>query len=402
KCPKCGEVIKVSQAISHDIEIELKKKYDKEILDIKETTARDLKDKESEIGDRLEKERVVLEEKLKKELKESQHIEVTDLQNQIKEKTKRLEEAEQNELILRKKQRALEEKEKKLELEMNRRLDNERKQITEKIHQEIEESHKLKDAEKAKQLEDMKGQIENLKRKAEQASQKTQGEVLELELEQVLKDEFPFDDIDPVSSGVKGGDVIQTVKTQSGRICGKILWETKRTKVWSDNWTEKLKGDQHKVKADLAVIVSEVLPKGLHHFRQIKGIWVTDIPSALSLSLALRSTLIQVATTKQIQTGKEEKKEIIYNYLTGTEFRNRVQAITEAFINMKRDLDTERRAMEKNWAKREKQIDKVVLNIAGMHGDLEGIAGTSLPAIKMLELPAGETRIKVLKKVKKA
>ncbi|MBU1004508.1 MAG: hypothetical protein KJ561_01630, partial [Nanoarchaeota archaeon] len=153
KCPKCGEVIKVSQAISHDIEIELKKKYDKEILDIKETTARDLKDKESEIGDRLEKERVVLEEKLKKELKESQHIEVTDLQNQIKEKTKRLEEAEQNELILRKKQRALEEKEKKLELEMNRRLDNERKQITEKIHQEIEESHKLKDAEKAKQLE---------------------------------------------------------------------------------------------------------------------------------------------------------------------------------------------------------------------------------------------------------
>ncbi|HIE15167.1 TPA: DUF2130 domain-containing protein, partial [Candidatus Bathyarchaeota archaeon] len=245
----------------------------------------------------------------------------------------------------------------------------------------------LKDLEKDKQINDMRLKIEELKRKVDQGSQKIQGEVLELELEELLKDEFPFDDIDPISSGVKGADIIQTVKTQAGRVCGKILWETKRTKNWNDGWIQKLKDDQRNAKADLAVIVSEVLPEDFHHFRQIDNIWVTDIPSAISLGLALRTLLIQVVRTKAIQVGKEETKDIVYNYLTGSEFRNRVQAIMDSFIAMKRDLDSERRAMERIWAKREKQIERVVLNIAGMRGDLEGIVGLSLPTIKLLELP---------------
>jgi len=203
----------------------------------------------------------------------------------------------------------------------------------------------------------------------------------------MLKEEFPFDNIEPVSSGIKGADVIQIVNTQSGKLCGKILWETKRTRSWSDKWLKKLKDDQREAKADIAVIVSEVLPAGLTHFRQIGGIWVTSIASAHSLALALRVVLTQAAREKKLQAGKEEKMELVYNYLTGSEFRNRVEAIVESFVAMKEDLDREKRAMNKIWEKRGKQIERVVLNIGGMQGDIEGVSGMTLPKVEILELP---------------
>jgi len=365
KCPKCEEVIELSEAISHDIEIRLKQQY------------------ENEIG----KTRKSIEEKAKKEVQESLNIKISDLNEQLEEKTKNLKEAQKQEIELRKRQRELVEKEEKLELELSRKIDAERQKIIQKTSKEFEETHRLKDAEKDKQLDDMKRQIDELKRKAEQGSQQMQGEVLELELEESLKEEFPFDVIEPVAKGVKGGDIIQTVKTQSGRICGKILWETKRTKNWSESWIQKLKDDQRDAKADLAILASESLPKGLQHFRLMSGVWVTDILSAVSLALALRVVLIQVARERVTQVGKKEKMELAYNYLTGQEFRNRVEAIVESFTAMKMDLEAERRAMLKIWAKREKQMERVISNAAGMHGDLQEIAGSSLPAIKMLELP---------------
>ena len=365
KCPDCGAVIELSEAISHDIEVRLKQQY------------------ENEIG----KTKKAIEEKAKIEAQESLNIKISDLNEQLEEKTKNLKEAQRQELELRKRQRELVEKEEKLELELSRKIDAERQKIIQKTSKEFEETHRLKDAEKDKQLDDMKKQIDELKRKSEQGSQQMQGEVLELELEESLKEEFPFDVIEPVAKGVKGGDIIQTVKTQSGRICGKILWETKRTKNWSDSWIQKLKDDQRDAKADLAILVSETLPKGFHHFRLISGVWVTDILSAVSLALALRVVLIQVARERETQVGKKEKMELAYNYLTGQEFRNRVEAIVESFTAMKADLEAERRAMLKTWAKREKQIERVISNAAGMHGDLQEIAGSSLPTIKMLELP---------------
>jgi len=365
KCPECGEVIELSEAISHDIEIRLKQQYE----------------------NKIEKTKKSIEEKAKKEVQESLNIKISDLNEQLEEKTKNLKEAQKQELELRKRQRELVEKEEKLELELSRKIDAERQKIIQKTSKEFEETHRLKDAEKDKQLDDMKRQIDELKRKAEQGSQQMQGEVLELELEESLKEEFPFDVIEPVAKGVKGGDIIQTVKTQSGRICGKILWETKRTKNWSESWIQKLKDDQRDAKADLAILASESLPKGLQHFRLISGVWVTDILSAVSLALALRVVLIQVARERVTQVGKKEKMELAYNYLTGQEFRNRVEAIVESFTAMKMDLEAERRAMLKIWAKREKQMERVISNAAGMHGDLQEIAGSSLPAIKMLELP---------------
>ena len=365
KCPDCGSVIELSEAISHDIESRLKQQY------------------ENEIG----KTKKAIEEKAKKEAQESLNIKISDLNEQLEEKTKNLKEAQKQELELRKRQRELEEKEEKLELELSRRIDAERQKIIQKTSKEFEETHRLKYAEKDKQLDDMKKQIDELKRKSEQGSQQMQGEVLELELEESLKEEFPFDDVEPIAKGIKGGDIIQTVKTQSGRICGKILWETKRTKNWSDSWIQKLKDDQRDAKADLAILASETLPKSFQYFRLISGVWVTDIHSAVSLALALRVVLIQVARERETQVGKKEKMEIAYNYLTGQEFRNRVEAIVESFTAMKVDLEAERRAMMKIWAKREKQIERVISNAAGMHGDLQEIAGASLPTIKMLELP---------------
>ena len=365
KCPECGEVIELSEAISHDIEIRLKQQYE----------------------NKIEKTKKSIEEKAKKEVQESLNIKISDLNEQLEEKTKNLKEAQKQEIELRKRQRELVEKEEKLELELSRKIDAERQKIIQKTSKEFEETHRLKDAEKDKQLDDMKRQIDELKRKAEQGSQQMQGEVLELELEESLKEEFPFDVIEPVAKGVKGGDIIQTVKTQSGRICGKILWETKRTKNWSESWIQKLKDDQRDAKADLAILASESLPKGLQHFRLMSGVWVTDILSAVSLALALRVVLIQVARERVTQVGKKEKMELAYNYLTGQEFRNRVEAIVESFTAMKMDLEAEKRAMLKIWAKREKQMERVISNAAGMHGDLQEIAGSSLPAIKMLELP---------------
>lgn len=386
KCPKCGYLIELSEAISNDIEDRLKAKYDQQIQDFKTKSQEILNQKDKEVEQKLKEERANLVAKAEKEALDAVNLEVQDLKAQLTEKTEKLQASQDVELDLRKRARELEEKEKNLELEVARKLDDERKRIQEDVSKDLENHHRLKDAEKEKQLSDMRKKIEELQRKAEQGSQQNQGEVLELELEDILKGEFPVDDIEPVAKGVRGADVLQIVKNQSGRVCGKILWETKRTKNWSDAWIQKLKDDQRDAKADISAIVSQVLPEGLDHFEQISGVWVSDIPSFLSLAVALRALLIHVARASASQEGKNEKMEIMYSYLMGPEFRNRVEAIVESFVLMKNDLDAEKRAMKKIWSKREKQIENVVTHLSGMHGDLQGIAGTSLPAIKKLEL----------------
>lgn len=386
KCPKCGHMIELSEAISHDIEDRVKEQYELEISKLKTASDEALKQKDDDFERRLKEERNRIVTKAKKEALDAANLDLQDLKAQLDEKSQKLKESQDAELELRKRARELEDKEKNIDLEISRKLDEERKKIENSLEKDFQEKHRLKDAEKDKQLTDMRKKIEELQRKAEQGSQQRQGEVLELELEDVLKTEFPLDDIEPVAKGARGADVVQIVKNQSGRICGKILWETKRTKNWSESWLQKLKDDQRDAKADISVIVSEALPDGMDHFKQVSGVWVSDIPSFLSLAFALRSLLIQVARANASQEGKNEKMEIMYNYLMGPEFRNRVEAIVESFVIMKSDLDAEKRAMQKIWSKREKQIENVVTHLGGMHGDLQGIAGASLPAIKMLEL----------------
>ncbi len=351
---------------------------------------REIEERESglklEVQRTLDKERAKIREEAAAKALGEQQTALNDLKLQLEERTKQLDSARENEILFRKKQRELEDRERSLALELERKLDEERAKIREDALAKAAEEHHLRDREKDKQLDDMRKQIEDLKRKAEQGSQQAQGEVQELALEEILRSSFRFDEIEPVAKGVRGADALQRVCSSSGKTHGSILWESKRTKAWSDAWVQKLKDDMREAKADFGVIVSTVLPKGVNHIGQYEGIWVTDFPSLVGLSTALRAGITQLAQVQNAMAGKGEKMELIYRYLSGPEFRHRVEAIVEAFVAMKTDLDSEKRAMERTWAKREKQIQRVIHNTSGMYGDLQGLIGASLAPIVSLEI----------------
>ncbi|MGC8653251.1 MAG: DUF2130 domain-containing protein [Candidatus Kryptoniota bacterium] len=389
-CPHCGKRIQLTEAFTHDIEERLRKEFDLEAKRKEKEFEKAFEAQQKEYEAKLDRERTKLINQAKKEAEELVSTELADLKSEVEKKENQLKEARKKELELLRKQHEIDEREKSIELEIERTLARERKKIWEEAASKAVEEHQLKDREKDEQLAEMRKQIEELKRKAEQGSQQAQGEALELELEELLRSSFRTDDIEPVSKGVRGGDVIHRVNTSSGSRCGSILWEAKRTKAWSDVWIDKLKDDQRQGKFDLAVIVSSVLPKGINRSGNVDGVWVTDFQSVIGLATALRALLIEVYQARNALVGKSEKMEIIYKYLSGSEFRHRVEAIVEAFVAMKEDLEAEKRAMEKVWSKREKQIQRVIHNTAGMYGDLQGIIGASLPEIKILQLPGSD------------
>ena len=253
---------------------------------------------------------------------------------------------------------------------------------------EAEDSLKLKVLEKDQTISSMQQKIEELKQKAEQGSQQLQGEVQETDLENLLRVKFPIDSIEPVAKGEFGGDVLQRVNSQSGQQCGAILWESKRTKNWSDGWLVKLRDDQRAAKAEVSILVSHALPKGIETFDVVDGVWVTTPRAALSVATILRHTLLEISMARQIGEGQQTKTEMVYQYLTGPRFRHRVEAIVEAFSSMRDDLDRERKAIMKQWAKREEQIERVMVATVGMYGDLQGIAGKTLQEIEGLSLSA--------------
>jgi hypothetical protein len=386
-CPKCGHKIQLTEAFTHDIEEKLRAQFENEIKKKDAELKQAIESKDKEFQESFARERAKLELQAKKQAQESISLELKDLQDQLLQKSKQLETSQQQELDLRKRQRELEEKERNLKLEVERTLDTERKSIREQAIKEISEEQRFKEAEKDKQLADLHKQLDDMKRKMDLTSQQMQGEVQELELETILAQQFKHDTIEPVAKGVRGADVIQFVHDERGQLCGRIIWESKRTKAWSDGWIQKLKDDQRASKAELAVIVSSALPKEINHLGYYDGIWVTDFQSTIGLATALRISLIQIAYARNAMVGKNEKMESIYKYLTGPEFTQRVQGIVESFISMKEDLEAERRAIEKIWAKRDSQISRVLKNTSGMYGDLQAIIGSALPNVKVLELP---------------
>lgn len=311
-------------------------------------------------------------------------MEVEDLKRQNAERAEQLRAAQEAELQWRAQRRELEEREKNLKLETARRMDAERKKVADETARQLEEEHRLRDAEKDKKLQDALKANDELRRKLQQGSQQTQGEVLELKLEELIRSAFPSDQVEPVPKGRNGADVIHKVFTKSGQFSGTIVWELKRTKSWSDAWIAKLKDDQRVIKTEIAILVSEALPKDCQHFGQIGGVWVASPQCAIGLAIALRQQLAEVATTKMAAVGKNEKMEVLYRYLSGVEFKQRVEAIVEAFIDMQADLQEERRIAEKRWSKREKQIQRVISNTSGMYGDLQGLIGSSLQEIPAL------------------
>jgi hypothetical protein len=392
-CPHCKKEIPLTEAISHPIREELQKEFaaearkkEQEIALKEQALMKREKAIEEEYVQKIRLERARLEKELRQRAEEKIALELKDLQAQVAEKELKLKEAQKAELELRKERRELEERQKTLELEMHRKLDEGKALIREEAMKSLSEEHRLKDLEKDKQIKDMLKQIEELRRKAEQGSQQTQGEVLELELEEILKANFPLDQIEPVGKGRRGADILQKVHNQHGQYCGTIIWESKRTKAWAEGWIEKLKDDQQEAKAEIAVLATSVLPKEVANFGYMNGVWVTDYTLTVCLAIALRINLIQVANAKMAAVGKNEKMEVLYEYLSGPEFSQRVEAIVGSFVSMKNDLDQEKRAMNKIWSKREKQIERVIHNVSGMYGDMQAIAGASLPQIKSLEL----------------
>jgi hypothetical protein len=307
-----------------------------------------------------------------------------DLRRQNAEKDRKLEAARQLELEWRQERRELEEREKNVALDVSRRVDGERQKIAEETAKRLQQEFRLREAEKDKKLQDALKVNDELKRKLEQGSQQTHGEVLELELEELLKSAFPTDQIEPVPKGMSGADVAHKVFSRSGQLCGTIVWELKRTKGWSDGWLQKLKDDQRQLRAEIAVLVSEALPKDCSNFMHLNGVWVSNPSCALSVATVLRLQLLQLASAGGAGVGKTEKMEVLYRYVLSTEFRQRVETVAEAFIEMQRGLQEEKRVAERIWAKRQKQIEKVISNTSGMYGDLQGLIGSSLHDIPAL------------------
>lgn len=401
RCPYCNKEFPLTETMSKQLREEINKEFEeknkKRGIDIaerekslsakEEEIKKSKKSLEEEIKTKVKIATDEIKKKAKQEAIKEVSVDLEDLKEQIEEKDKKLGKANKVELDFRKKARELEENKKNIDLEIARKVDEEREKIKDSVLKSAEEMHRFKVKEKEKKIEEMTEQIIELKRKAEQGSQQTQGEILELELEGVLNSNFRYDSIKPVPKGIKGADVLQEVINPSGQYCGTILWESKRTKSWSNKWIEKLKDDQREAKADIAVLVSIVLPKGCSNFSSLNGVWVISFELVIALATVLRTSLLQLSSIKLSSVGKNEKMEFLYSYLSGPEFSQRVEGIIETFKDMKNGLDQEKRAINKIWAKRDKQIERVINNTSGMCGDIQGIIGAaSMQKIEALEL----------------
>lgn len=360
----------------------------KSALTLKEN---ELKEKQrtidKQVSDLVSKKLTEAENKIRESIKKENSLELTDLQSQVVELQNKLTNAAEQELELRKKQRKLEEDQKTFELNKQRELDAARDEIYQKAKSESESDYELKIRDKDQKLDQLSKTVEELNKKLEQGSQQAQGESLEIELEELLKHNFPFDDIVPVAKGVKGADVIQKVKNQFGFECGTILWESKRHKRYDPKWIVKLKEDQRNEKANVSVLITQVLPDNITTFDLQDGVYIGSFNSSVGIASALREQLIQIQILRQSEVGKNQKMESMYNYLTSHEFAQRISAILEAFEAMQKQVNNERNAFEKQWAAREKMLRQVIKNTSGLHGDLKGLIGASLPDIEALQLP---------------
>lgn len=410
-CPKCDHQFPLTESLAAPLLTKAKREFeaaaaqkDREIA-ARETALRDQagaleKAKsalEATVAERLtsERQRIAAEEAAKAKQRAAVDLEekakaLAELQGVLKERDQKLAEAQKAQAEFEKKARELEDAKREMELNVQKGISAGLESERAKAKLEAEEALKLRVSEKDQIIASMQNKIEELKRKAEQGSQQLQGEVLELEFENLLRAKFPFDSIEPVPKGEFGGDLVQRVAGLSGAPCGTILWETKRTKGWVKDWIPKLREDQRRAKADVSIIVSTTLPKDVQTFDLVDGVWVTDFRCAVPVAFALRQFLIDVSAARIAGEGQQSKMELVYEYLTGPHFRRRVGAIVEKFTEMRSDLDKERKAMTKIWAKREAQITVVLDATAGMMGDLQGIAGKALKEIEGFELPGIE------------
>jgi hypothetical protein len=412
-CPNCQHELKLTESIAAPLIQKSQQQFeqrlaqkDQDILK-REAVVREqlesIEKSKASIADqvaaqlKVERERVAAEEAKKARLALGADLdqrvkEIAELQKILEDKDAKLGEAQKVQADLMRKQRELDDARRELEVTVEKKVQESLVAVRNKAKQEAEEGLKLKVTEKEEQIASMQRQIEELRRKAEQGSQQLQGEAFEIELEAVLRAKFPRDIIEPVPKGEFGGDVIHRVVGPSGQVCGTILWESKRTKNWSDTWLAKLREDQRTAKAEIALIVSNALPKGVESFDHVEGVWVTEPRCMVPVALALRQTLVELAAARQASDGQQTKMELVYQYLTGPRFRHRIEAIVERFSDMQTDLERERKTTTRLWAKREEQIRGVIESTVGMYGDLQGIAGRAFQEIESLDVLAIEAK----------
>jgi hypothetical protein len=413
QCPQCGYEMKVTESLAAPLIAAVERKYQQQMRD--QQTA--LAGREQEVANRaaavqrqaedVEKQAAATERQVAEQVRARLETERKQLALQEAERARQnvAAEMERHAIALKDRDLRLESLAGKLKaaqeqeaefLRQKRALDDERRelklQVEKQVQQELEavrrqaeEQMRLQLQDKDEAIQTMRRQIDDLKRKAEQGSQQAQGEVLETQAEQQLRTRFPMDDIQPVPKGQFGGDLLHTVRDANGQPCGTILWEFKRTQNWSPGWLAKLRGDQRAAGAELAVLVSQSLPRDLTLFDHVEGIWVSSLGCTLPVAVALRQALIELARIRRTGEGEQTKAQQVYAYLTGPQFRHRVETIAEKFTDMRADLDQERKFIERQWAKREKQLELVLKASEGINGDLQAIAGRTLDAIDALQ-----------------
>jgi hypothetical protein len=405
-CPTCKTQIKLTESLAAPLLEATRQQYEKRLaqkdseIERRESAVKDREKAvakaqlsvEEQVAAKVQEQRagIAAEEARKARLALSNDLELktrqlSEFQELLAARDRKLAEAQQQQAELIRKQRQLDDAKRELELTVEKRVQEALTATHAKARQEAEDQLKFKVLEKEQTIVAMQKQIEELRRKADQGSQQLQGEVLELELEKLLSARFPRDSIIPIPKGEYGGDLLHRVNGPVGQCCGTILWEFKQTKNWNDGWLAKLRDDQRAAQAEIAVIVSAALPKGVETFELIESVWVTHPRALLPVALVLRQTLVEVSAARQASEGMHTKTEIVYQYLTGPRFRQRIQAIYEAFTSMQDDLNREKKVIVKQWAKRQEQIERIMQATVGMYGDLEGIVGTSLQQIEGLD-----------------
>ncbi len=408
RCPQCNTEIRVSESLAAPAIDAMREQYEHKVLQQMADIARrdamirqqqgEIASAQESIGRQIEETlevergRIAASESRKARLLlaidlEQKAREIGDLQEVLRDRDSKLAEAQNAQAKLTRREQELSDAIREVELTVEKRVQKSLADVRRKAEQEAEEGLRMKLLEKEELVSSMQRRIEDLKRRVEQGSQQLQGEVQELHLEARLRRKFPRDVIDPVAKGQCGGDILHRVIGPQGQQCGTILWECKRTKNWSDKWPSKLRDDQRAAKADVALLVSQALPKAVETFSFMDGVWVTETRCAIPISIVLRQYLMEIAAIREASDGEQSKVKMVYQYLTGPRFRHRVEAIIEKFSDMQEDLARERQTIMRSWAKREEQIRLVIEATAGMHGDLQGIAGRSLPQIEGLEMP---------------
>jgi hypothetical protein len=407
KCPNCKTEFQLGDAISAEIEGKIKARYverfnkdQKELVEKEkqielqlEQVKKQQEDQDKIIFEKVKLQRAILEQEAIKKAASEMHLQIEMMNKELLEKDKKLKDSQVKELEFLLKEKELKNKEEEFEITLQKKLQAERELFAEQIKkQELEKNsirekdHQMQMMELKKQLEDQKKLTEEMVRKQGQGSMQMQGEIHELVLEELLKSTFPFDTIDEVGKGVKGADAIHNVKNPLGQLCGKIIYESKNTKAFGGDWIDKLKHDMRATQADIAVIVTETMPKDMERFGMKDGVWICSFTEIKSLAFVLRDSLIKIYAAQASQENRGDKMNLLYSYLTGTEFRQQIEAIVEGFSELQYGIQKEKNSMQKIWKEREKQLEKVLLNTTNFYGSVKGIAGNAIGDIKLLDL----------------